>query len=310
MRIFLWLLGAAIAITVGVFLVRYGGYISYALRQLRRENQRPPRPASQRPEPLRWRDEQVTVSWLGHATLLINFHGVRIITDPVFFDNVGIHVVGRLSFGPRRLVECALLPGELPPLDLIIQSHAHMDHLDVRSWKTLPRQTRVVMAANNSRHIRHLGFSNVTELHWGETTEAAGIRVTAIQTRHWGERFPWSKWHGYNAYLLERNGHAILFGGDTAYTDNFRQVCGSRHLQLAILPIGGYEPWIHAHASPEQAWKMFEDLRADYLAPIHHQTFVLSHEPPEEPLQRMLAAAGEQKHRVVLREVGQTFVLP
>lgn len=166
------------------------------------------------------------------------------------------------------------------------------------------------MAANNSRIVRRLGFSNVTELHWGETIEAAGVRVTAIQTRHWGERFPWSNWHGYNAYLLERNGHAILFGGDTAYTDNFRKACAARRIHLAILPIGGYEPWIHSHASPEQAWKMFEDIGAEYLAPIHHQTFILSREPPDEPLQRMLAVAGERRDRVVLRDVGQTFVVP
>jgi L-ascorbate metabolism protein UlaG (beta-lactamase superfamily) len=165
------------------------------------------------------------------------------------------------------------------------------------------------MAAHNSRHIRRLGFSSVTELHWGESADVAGVRVTAIEVAHWGERFPWSHWHGYNAYLLERNGSAILFGGDTAYTDSFRKACAGRRIQLAILPIGGYEPWIQSHASPEQAWQMFQEIGAEYLAPIHHQTFILSHEPPEEPLRRMLAVAGGDARRVVLREVGQTFTL-
>jgi L-ascorbate metabolism protein UlaG (beta-lactamase superfamily) len=299
-----------IVLVLSAFLFHYRGWILYSLRQRRREKQFTVRAVAHHPEPNNWRDDQLTFSWLGHSTLLINFFGRRIITDPVFFESVGFRVVGLISFGPKRLIPCALQPDELPPLDLIIQSHAHLDHLDVRSWKQLSRSTAVVMAANNSRHIRHLGFHRVTELHWGESTDAPGARVTAIEARHWGERYPWSKWHGYNAYLLERNGKTILFGGDTAYTEEFRKACAGRKIDVAVLPIGGYEPWIHSHASPEEAWKMFEDIGADYLIPIHHQTFILSYEPPDEPLSRLLAAAGNRSDKVVLREVGETFVLP
>jgi len=301
---------AILLLCASVFLIRYRGWIRYAIQQRKREQRFSTQPAKHRPEPATWRDNAVTLSWLGHATLLINFHGIRIITDPVFVESIGIRVLGVITVGPKRLVHCALTPAELPPLDLIVQSHAHLDHLDVRSWKQLPRRPAVVMAAKNSRHIRHLGFSNVTELHWGETTEVAGVRVTAVEVRHWGERFPWSAWHGYNAYLLERNGTTILFGGDTAYTESICRACEGHKIDIAILPIGGYEPWIQSHASPEQAWEMAQRIRSDYLVPIHHQTFILSYEPPDEPLRRVLDAAGDQAERVVLREIGQTFVLP
>jgi len=137
------------------------------------------------------------------------------------------------------------------------------------------------------------------------------LRVTAVPVQHWGERFPWNRdRHGYNAYLLERAGRVVLFGGDTAATDSFTEVCRGRRVDLAILPIGGYQPYIHSHASPEQAWDMFQASGARYLAAIHHQTFVLSNEPPDEPLQRLLVCAGAQANRVVLREIGATVVLP
>jgi L-ascorbate metabolism protein UlaG (beta-lactamase superfamily) len=137
-----------------------------------------------------------------------------------------------------------------------------------------------------------------------------GVTVSALKVRHWGERYPWSRGPGYNAYLLERNGTAILFAGDTAYTDSLHQACGGRRIHIAILPIGGYWPHIHMHASPEQAWQMFCELGADFLVPIHHQTFLLSYEPPEEPLKQLVAAAGSQADRMVIHEVGETFVLP
>lgn len=299
-----------LALVFAFFAVRYAGWIRYAIQQRRREERFPTSAPRHYPQPRQWRDDQLTIAWLGHATLLINFYGVRIITDPVFSDAVGIRLLGLFHFGARRIVPCALAADQLPPIDLVLQSHAHLDHLDVRSWKQLPRKVTAVMAPETSQHIRHLGFASVTELHWGETAQAAGVRVTAVEVRHWGERFPWSRWHGYNAYLLERNGKTILFGGDTAYTNTLRKACEGRKIDVAILPIGGYQPWIQSHASPEQAWKMFREIRADFLIPIHHQTFLLSHEPPGEPLQRLLKTAAAESNRIGLREIGETFVFP
>jgi L-ascorbate metabolism protein UlaG (beta-lactamase superfamily) len=283
--------------------------IAFLVKQRRREKKFTVTAAPQRPCPAEWRADRTTLAWLGHATLLLNLHGRHVLTDPVFGESIGVHLPLGISFGPRRLVRCALRPEELPVLDVIVQSHAHMDHLDSRSWKQLRPGPAVVMAAHNGRFIRHRGFSPVTELHWGETAEHAGIRFTAVAVNHWGERYPWSRGLGYNAYLLERNGTTILFGGDTAYTDSFRQACAGRKINVAVLPIGGYQPYIRVHASPEQAWQMFREIGADYLVPIHHQTFILSHEPPAEPLARLLAVAGHEADRIVIREVGGTFEL-
>lgn len=288
----------------------FWGWIRYVVRQRRREGKFSTGEPRHKPAPHQWRGDQTTIAWLGHATLLINLRGRFILTDPVFSASVGIHLPFGMDLGPRRLVRCALQPDELPPLDLIVQSHAHMDHLDARSWRQLRPGPAVVMATRNERYIRRFGFTPVTELHWGQSVEAAGVMVSALEARHWGERFPWSRGHGYNAYLLEREGTTILFGGDTAYTDSFRRACSGRKIHVAVLPIGGYRPYIYMHASPEQAWQMFCDLGADYLVPIHHQTFILSYEPPEEPLKRLLAAAGDRADRIVIREIGETFILP
>jgi len=303
-----WLLGLLAVALLGL-LFRVRGWIYYLVRQRRRDRQFPLTEPRHRPKPSEWRDDAVTVAWLGHATLLINFYGKYVLTDPVFSERVGIRLPGG-ALGPRRLVRSPLAAAELPALDLILQSHAHMDHLDIRSWKQLRPGPAVVMAPNNARYIRGLGFAPVTELRWGETLEVGGVKVTAVEVKHWGQRVPWSRGLGYNAYLLERNGHTILFGGDTAYTDSLRRACEGRRIDVAILPIGGYFPYIHMHASPEQAWNMFRGLGAGFLIPIHHQTFILSYEPPQEPLQRLLAAAGDESDRVVIREIGETFVLP
>jgi len=300
----------ALLIALLIALYRFRGWITYLLRQRRREQRYPLTEARHRPTPSAWRDDRITISWLGHATLLINFYGKYILTDPVFSRRIGIRLPGGMTLGPRRLVGPPLSPDELPPLDLILQSHAHMDHLDIRSWKLLRPGPTIVMATNNARYIRNLGFSPIHELRWGDTTEVAGLRVTAIEVKHWGHRFPWSRDHGYNAYLFERNGRAILFGGDTANTDALRRACEGRRIDVAILPIGGYFPYIAMHASPEQTWRMFRDTGASCLIPIHHQTFILSYEPPHEPLQRLLAAAGKDANQIVIREVGESFVLP
>lgn len=185
-----WIGIGTVVLLLVVISYPFWGWIRYVARQRRQEGNFNTIHSRHKPTPHQWRDDQTTIAWLGHATLLINLRGKFILTDPVFSTSVGIHLPFGMNLGPRRLVHCALGSDELPPLDLIVQSHAHMDHLDVRSWRQLRPGPAVVMATRNERYIRPLGFASVTELHWGQSTEAADVMVSAIKVRHWGERYP------------------------------------------------------------------------------------------------------------------------
>jgi L-ascorbate metabolism protein UlaG (beta-lactamase superfamily) len=263
--------------------------------------------APHRPDPQSWSGDRLTVSWLGHATVLLNLLGTSIVTDPVLEPRVGIGR-GLAKLGPRRLVRPALRARELPPLDLVLLSHAHMDHTDLGTLRSIGREVPVVVQQGNRDLVRR--FRRVVELDWGETTNVDGVRIESVEVRHWGARVMTDHHRGYGGYLLEKQGRAVLFAGDTAYTDAFDPLRGRVKVDLAILPIGAYDPWIANHASPEQAWRMFCGLGARYLLPVHHSTFRLSREPIEEPLERLRAAAGAEAWRIVAPEVGSTWSLP
>ncbi len=282
-------------------------FIRGAVEERRREAANPIRPAPLRPDPASWPPDRLTAAWLGHATVLLSFGGVTALTDPVLELRIGVGR-GKAKLGPRRLVEPALTAPELPPLDLVVLSHSHMDHTDRGTLAQLPRDAQVVVHASNSDLVRR--FRNVTELAWGERADVANLSVEALPARHWGARMITDTHRGYGGYLLQRDDMTVLFAGDTAYTDALTPI-GRRHqITLAIMPIGSYDPWIANHASPEETWRMFRDLGAEYLLPIHHSTFRLSREPADEPLERLLAAAGPDAWRIVAREIGATWTAP
>jgi L-ascorbate metabolism protein UlaG (beta-lactamase superfamily) len=261
-------------------------------------------PAPQHPDPSSWPDGRLTLAWLGHATVLFNFHGSWLLTDPALERRIGIGR-GRAKLGPRRLVQPALRPRELPPLDVILLSHAHMDHTDLGTLRSIPADVPVVVQQGNTDLVRR--FSEVHELTWGESLQLDGVRIEATEVRHWGARMITDNHRGYGGYLLQKAGRTILFAGDTAHTDVLTQLGRRGRIDLAVLPIGAYDPWIHNHASPEQAWEMFRALGAEYVLPVHHSTFRLSREPVDEPIRRFLAAAGAERWRIVATEVGATW---
>jgi L-ascorbate metabolism protein UlaG (beta-lactamase superfamily) len=261
-------------------------------------------PAPQRPDPSSWPDDRLTVAWLGHATVLFNFHGTWVLTDPALERRIGIGR-GPAKLGPRRLVQPALWARDLPDLDLLLLSHAHMDHTDLGTLRLLPAGVPVVVQPGNRDLVRR--FSQVHELAWGESIQLDGLRIESTEVRHWGARMVTDIHRGYGGFLLQNAGRTVLFAGDTAYTDALTKLGRRAPIDLAILPIGAYDPWINNHASPEQAWTMFRRLGAEYVLPVHHSTFRLSREPVGEPIRRFLAAAGSESWRVVGTEVGATW---
>ena len=267
------------------------------------------------PEPETWDPGTITASWIGHATVLLDFFGTRIITDPVLSERIGIDM-GLFTLGPRRLISPALSPEELPPVDLILLSHAHLDHLDIPTLKRFSRSTPVVIAQNTYDVIEDMEFSTVYELDWGKWTAVGDLRIEALEVKHFGWRYPWERdrsrgyadGRSFNSYLLSKNDTHIVFGGDTAYQEHFTAL-GRRlpAVELAIMPIGAYDPWINAHANPEQALAMADQMNAYHVLPIHWNTFIQSQEPTSEPIQRLKLAAKEQPDRVVLESIGETW---
>lgn len=267
-----------------------------------------------RPEPSRWRSDAVTGSVLGHSTVLLNLRGLIVLTDPVFSRRVGLGIPPFI-LGPKRHYAPALAAKELPAPHVIVLSHAHFDHLDVWSLRRFSRQTPIVTADATGDILRRHGFRRIHELGWGQSvevvTEAGPVRVTALEVAHWGARLMRDVHRGYNGYLIERDGCRVCFAGDTAYTPAFQRLRDpGRPLDLMLMPIGAYDPWIHAHCSPEQAVAMTRQSGARALVPIHHLTFKLSSEPMHEPAERLRAALAEQPPALLASDLGETFRVP
>jgi L-ascorbate metabolism protein UlaG (beta-lactamase superfamily) len=284
------------------------------IRQMIFDGRGKPRPPVHRPVPAQWRNDAITGSVLGHSTVFLNFLGVHVLTDPVFSNRVGLGVPPFI-LGPKRYHAPALAPRELPAPDLIVLSHAHFDHFDVWSLRKFNRRTPVVTARATADLLHCHGFRNVHELDWGQAktivTRGGSIRITALEVAHWGARMMRDNQRGYNGYLIERAGHAVCFAGDTAYTTAFSRLHDpARPIDLMLMPIGAYDPWIHAHCNPEQAAEMARQAGARAFVPIHHETFKLSAETMDEPAARIRAAFADEPQRLLAVNVGETFRVP
>lgn len=288
-------------------------WLEHLWRQWTVESWRPILPACARPSPNEWPNDRLTVAWLGHATVLLNFYGVSVLTDPVLCPRIGIPLPF-FTIGPKRLTAPALRVDELPRIDLILLSHAHFDHIDWRTLRQFEGSTQVITAPRTRDLLGWTKLREITELRWGEETEvraaAGSLGLRALRVNHWGARLRRDRYRGYNGYLLERCGRRVLFSGDTALTNSFAELRDERPPDLAIMSIGAYQPWIRSHCTPEQAVAMANAAGARFILPIHHQTFKLSFEPFREPIERFVAALPNEPERIALREIGETFVLP
>jgi L-ascorbate metabolism protein UlaG (beta-lactamase superfamily) len=255
-------------------------------------------------------DAELAVLWVGHATVLIQIADRFVLTDPVFTDTVG-----QVS---KRLVEPGIDPENLPPLDVVLVSHMHFDHLSLGSLERIePKVRDLVVPQRGLLYVPGFSFPSWELATW-ESWERDGLRVTAVPVRHNGFRYGLDgEWMttSYTGYVVEYAGRTVYFGGDTAMTRGFRAAAERfPSIDLAILPIAPIEPrdfMCRAHIDPHEAVRAFFDLRARFLVPMHFDTFVNSTDAlgdaPRE-LTRAARAAGKQD-RLVLQRIGEQRVL-
>jgi L-ascorbate metabolism protein UlaG (beta-lactamase superfamily) len=303
------LLGSAgLAAAGGAALAAYRVSPSF-WRQFSRDLGRPVEAASRRPDFSRWSGRGIHAAWLGHSTVLLQIDGFTILTDPIFSTRAGIDL-GVFTLGVKRLVEPAAAVAALPRIDLILVSHAHMDHLDTPSLKALEsRRTSMLMAPATTDLVRAGRYASVREIRWNESAQVGPARVRAIEVNHWGARMRTDTYRGYNGYSIECGRWRVLFAGDTADTHVFQELRTARGFDLVVMPIGAYNPWIRYHCTPEQAWRMGNEAGAEMFLPVHHQTFALGREPFLEPITRLVDAAGSRPERVAWHRIGDEIRL-
>jgi L-ascorbate metabolism protein UlaG (beta-lactamase superfamily) len=257
---------------------------------------------------LRANVDRTSITWIGHATVLVQAGGLSFLTDPVFSDYVGVF---------ERKAPPGVALEHLPPIDFVVISHNHRDHLDERSVKALGPSVHFLVPLGTARWFRDLGLTKVTELDWWDSTtvEARGrhAKITLVPAQHWCQRGATDAnralWGGW---VVEAGERRVYFAGDTGYPAAFDEI-GKRFpsVDYAILPIGAYEPrWFMSpqHMDPAQAARAFHTLGAHRLVPVHWGTFALTDEPMDEPPRLLREALGASM--ILQLAIGETYFEP
>ncbi len=241
---------------------------------------------------------QVAITWIGHASFLVQFNDLNVLVDPNFANWL---------FLLKRIKRAGLKLSDLPPIDLVLLTHAHFDHFHKPTLRRLPAPKIGVMPWGVGDLARGLGFGRIIELQWWESFSHADWKVTLTPSKHWGARTLHDEHRGYGGFVLEHQGRLIFHAGDSAYFDGFKAIGKRFKPEIALLPIGAYFPdsFRHVHMGPDEAVKVFRDLQARWLVPMHYGAFKLSFEDMDEPprwLREIAHRDGLSHHLKILEE--------
>ena len=240
--------------------------------------------ATHRPDFSKPSPGSVRVTWIGHATFLLQFPGCNVLVDPNWALWHGI-------------VKRSKLPGipldHLPPLDLILVTHAHFDHLHKRTLRAIGARHGIVVPRGSAGLVRSLGFTQIIEMGIWDEWRHGDLHIVHTPAHHWGARYIHDTHRDYGGYIIRNGGKSVFHCGDSAYFDGFGVIGASHAVDIALLPIGAYDApsGRDVHMNPEEALQAFEDLGAATMIPMHYGSFPLGNEAPHEPVQRLLADA-------------------
>jgi L-ascorbate metabolism protein UlaG (beta-lactamase superfamily) len=257
---------------------------------------------------------ELGVTFIGHSSFMLQVAGKNLLVDPVFATRL---VVLRRQRRPGVRVL------DLPAIDVVLVTHAHMDHMNRPTLRRVARATRrlngkgpvIVVPRGCEDLVAGLGFSRVVAMKWWQEIEVCGLRVTMTPCKHWGARMFSDTHRGYGGYCVAGagGGPAVYHSGDTAYFAGFREIGERLKPTVALLPIGAYFPDTYrgVHTSPEDAVRGFLDCGARWMVPMHFGTFRLGREPMEEPPVRLMAEARRLgiEDRVRVLAEGETMRL-
>lgn len=251
------------------------------------------------------------ITWLGHASFLLRLAGKTLVTDPFLSD----HASPFPPFGPKRFAPPALRAGELPPIDFLLLTHNHYDHLDLPSLNALPLSptARAVVPLGLKGYVETLGFAEIVEMDWYDQFKIDGLSLTALPAIHMSKRGFFDRnrtlWTSYGLRSQDKN---IYIAGDTAYGSAFKKMKSTFDFDLGLVPIGAYEPRLlmrGVHATPEEAVRIGVDLGIKRLVAKHWGTIQLTDEPLFEPPGRFRSAArmaGYAEDDVWVMKIGET----
>ena len=265
-------------------------------------------------QPVELGQGEMGVMFLGHSSFLLQMADANVLIDPVFATRL---IVLRRQRAPGIKIE------DLPPIDIVLLTHAHMDHLNRPTLRRVARATRIrsgrapmaIVPAGVEDLVADLGFREVRSLRWWDETRAAGLSITFTPAKHWGARMFSDTHRQFGGYVIaDSAGHRVYHSGDTAYFDGFKEIGRRLHPQVALLPIGAYFPdtYRSVHTSPEEGLQAFVDVGAETMIPMHFGTFRLGREPMEEPPVRLMDDAKRRSIEACVRILaeGETFLAP